>query len=134
MKNNKLNGKKIEKINMLHIINFFPLFYVRLFSFKVNFNEPLSTLQRLTEEYEYSDLLDKAAECSDSCEQMSYVAAYTVSAYATTSNRTGKPFNPLLGETYECDRTDDFGWRCLSEQVNCYFRSNTFIRYVMMII
>lgn len=48
---------------------------------------------------------------------MSYVAAYTVSAYATTSNRTGKPFNPLLGETYEFDRTDDFGWRCVSEQV-----------------
>ncbi|XP_055945892.1 oxysterol-binding protein 1-like [Argiope bruennichi] len=84
----------------------------------VNFNEPLSTLQRLTEEYEYSDLLDKAAQCSDSCEQMTYVAAYTVSAYATTSNRTGKPFNPLLGETYECDRTDDYGWRCLSEQVS----------------
>ncbi|GBM53085.1 Oxysterol-binding protein 1 [Araneus ventricosus] len=84
----------------------------------VNFNEPLSTLQRLTEEYEYSDLLDKAAQCSDSCEQMAYVAAYTVSAYATTSNRTGKPFNPLLGETYECDRTDDYGWRCLSEQVS----------------
>ncbi|GBM53080.1 Oxysterol-binding protein 2 [Araneus ventricosus] len=84
----------------------------------VNFSEPLSTLQRLTEEYEYSDLLDKAAQCSDSCEQMAYVAAYTVSAYATTSNRTGKPFNPLLGETYECDRTDDYGWRCLSEQVS----------------
>ncbi|GFS49316.1 oxysterol-binding protein 1 [Nephila pilipes] len=84
----------------------------------VNFNEPLSTLQRLTEEYEYSDLLDKAAQCSDSCEQMAYVAAYTVSAYATTSNRTGKPFNPLLGETYECDRTDDYGWRCISEQVS----------------
>ncbi|KAG8182462.1 hypothetical protein JTE90_020383 [Oedothorax gibbosus] len=84
----------------------------------VNFNEPLSTLQRLTEEYEYSELLDKAAGCSDSCEQMTYVAAYTVSAYATTSNRTGKPFNPLLGETYECDRSDDYGWKCVSEQVS----------------
>lgn len=91
------------------------------FPLQVNFNEPLSTLQRLTEEYEYSDLLDKAAECKDSCEQMSYVAAYTVSAYATTSNRTGKPFNPLLGETYECDRSDDYGWRCISEQVNFFF-------------
>lgn len=65
---------------------------------------------------------------------MSYVAAYTVSAYATTSNRTGKPFNPLLGETYECDRTDDFGWRCLSEQVNGYFKNSTFIMYVMIFI
>ncbi|XP_013784959.1 oxysterol-binding protein 1-like [Limulus polyphemus] len=84
----------------------------------VNFNEPLSTLQRLTEEYEYSRLLDKASRCKDSCEQMAFVAAYTVSAYATTSNRSSKPFNPLLGETYECDRMDDLGWRCLSEQVS----------------
>ncbi|XP_022252408.1 oxysterol-binding protein 1-like [Limulus polyphemus] len=84
----------------------------------VNFNEPLSTLQRLTEEYEYSELLDKAAKMEDSYEQMAYVAAYTISSYATTSNRSGKPFNPLLGETYECDRTDDYGWRCFTEQVS----------------
>jgi len=32
--------------------------------------------------------------------------------------RTGKPFNPLLGETFECDRLDDLGWRCFNEQVS----------------
>lgn len=74
-------------------------------------------LQRLIEDYEYADILDMASLCSDSCEQMAYVAAFTVSSYATTSNRTGKPFNPLLGETYECDRMDDLGWRAISEQV-----------------
>ncbi|KAJ9599602.1 hypothetical protein L9F63_009919, partial [Diploptera punctata] len=84
----------------------------------VNFSEPLSMLQRLTEDYEYADILDKAASCSDSCEQMAYVAAFTVSSYATTSNRTGKPFNPLLGETFECDRMDDLGWKVISEQVS----------------
>ncbi|XP_011631488.1 oxysterol-binding protein 1 isoform X3 [Pogonomyrmex barbatus] len=84
----------------------------------VNFSEPLSMLQRLTEDYEYADILDRAAECSDSYEQMAFVAAFTVSSYATTSARTGKPFNPLLGETYECDRTDDLGWRAISEQVS----------------
>ncbi|XP_066251776.1 oxysterol-binding protein 1 isoform X2 [Euwallacea similis] len=84
----------------------------------VNFNEPLSMLQRLTEDYEYADILDRAAKCTDACEQLAYVAAFTISSYATTSNRTGKPFNPLLGETYECDRTDDLGWRCFSEQVS----------------
>lgn len=83
----------------------------------VNFNEPLSMLQRLTEDYEYSELLDAAAKCTDVCEQLAYVAAFTISSYSTTSNRTGKPFNPLLGETYECDRTDDFGWRVIAEQV-----------------
>ncbi|GLH12867.1 Oxysterol-binding protein 1 [Gryllus bimaculatus] len=84
----------------------------------VNFSEPLSMLQRLTEDYEYADILDKAANCSDTCEQLAYIAAFTVSSYATTSNRTGKPFNPLLGETYECDRMDDLGWRSISEQVS----------------
>lgn len=84
----------------------------------VNFNEPLSMLQRLTEDYEYSALLDAAATCTDACEQLAYVAAFTISSYSTTSNRTGKPFNPLLGETYECDRTDDYGWRVIAEQVS----------------
>ncbi|KAK2706338.1 oxysterol-binding protein 1-like [Artemia franciscana] len=90
-----------------------------LFSIKlpVNINEPLSMLQRLTEEYQYSDILDTAAGKSDSCEQLAYVAAFVVSCYGTTSFRTTKPFNPLLGETYEWDRTDDLGWRCVSEQV-----------------
>lgn len=83
----------------------------------VNFNEPLSMLQRLTEDYEYAELLHKAAKIKDSCEQLTYVAAFSITSYATTSNRTGKPFNPLLGETYECDRTDDLGWKCFSEQV-----------------
>ncbi|XP_046980953.1 oxysterol-binding protein 1 isoform X1 [Schistocerca americana] len=84
----------------------------------VNFSEPLSMLQRLTEDYEYAEILDKAAECADGCEQLAYVAAFTVSSYATTSVRTGKPFNPLLGETFECDRTEDLGWRAVSEQVS----------------
>ncbi|KAK2587462.1 hypothetical protein KPH14_003169 [Odynerus spinipes] len=84
----------------------------------VNFSEPLSMLQRLTEDYEYADILDRAADCTDSYEQMAYVAAFTISSYSTTASRTGKPFNPLLGETYECDRTDDLGWRAISEQVS----------------
>lgn len=74
-------------------------------------------LQRLTEDLEYSAILDRAARIQDSTEQMAYVAAFTVSSYSTTINRTGKPFNPLLFETYECDRTDDFGWRSITEQV-----------------
>jgi hypothetical protein len=36
----------------------------------VSVNEPLSFLQRLTEDLEYSSLLDQAAEVTDPCEQM----------------------------------------------------------------
>jgi Oxysterol-binding protein len=88
------------------------------FSIQVNFSEPLSFLQRLTEDFEYSDSLDAAAAAPDQFEQMAYVAAFTVSSYANTTVRTGKPFNPLLGETYECDRMADLGWRAFTEQVN----------------
>ncbi|KAL5016149.1 hypothetical protein ScPMuIL_005738 [Solemya velum] len=84
----------------------------------VNFNEPLSMLQRLAEDFEYHECLDRAATCESSTEQMAHVAAFTISAYSTTSgSRTTKPFNPLLGETYEFDRLQDQGWRYLSEQV-----------------
>ncbi|XP_026732172.1 oxysterol-binding protein 1 isoform X2 [Trichoplusia ni] len=84
----------------------------------VNFSEPLSMLQRLTEEYEYSSILDQAAKFDDPAQQLAYVAAFTVSSYASTACRTNKPFNPLLGETFECDRMSDLGWRAISEQVS----------------
>nr|XP_029492927.1 oxysterol-binding protein 2-like [Oncorhynchus nerka] len=84
----------------------------------VNFNEPLSMLQRLTEDLEYHELLDKAARCESSLEQLCLVAAFSVSSYSTTVHRTAKPFNPLLGETYELDRLEDCGYRSLCEQVS----------------
>ncbi|CAB1318420.1 unnamed protein product [Coregonus sp. 'balchen'] len=73
-------------------------------------------MPRLTEDLEYSDLLDRAARCESSLEQMCLVAAFSVSSYSTTIHRTAKPFNPLLGETYELDRLDDFGYRSICEQ------------------
>jgi hypothetical protein len=77
-------------------------------------------LQRLTEEMLYSETLDKAAECEDFYLQMAYVAAYVISCYSN-STRTTKPFNPLIGETFECDRindTDCGGWKSLMEQIS----------------
>lgn len=44
------------------------------------------------------------------------VAAFAISAYASTEGRICKPFNPLLGETYEADFPDK-GFRFLSEKV-----------------
>lgn len=76
-------------------------------SMPVALNEPLNALQRLCEELEYSELLDRAANTEDPYERMVQVAAFAVSAYASTLSRAGnKPFNPLLGETYECIRED----------------------------
>lgn len=83
-------------------------------------NEPLSFLQRLCEvDLEYSELLDRAASMEDSTQQMASVCAFAVASYSSTGYRIKKPFNPLLGETFEMDRTADLGWRCMCEQVSC---------------
>ena len=85
-------------------------------SMPVTLNEPLSTLQWLCEELEYSELVDKAVSSLTPLERMSLVAAFAISAYGSTRARY-KPFNPLLGETYECVRKDK-GFRFISEQVS----------------
>ncbi len=83
----------------------------------VTFNEPTSLLQRNIEIMEYSDVLDKAAASDDSCLRMVYVAGFAASEYVSTIGRIAKPFNPLLGETYEYARPDK-GYRVLCEQVS----------------
>uniref|UniRef100_A0A667XTV5 Oxysterol-binding protein n=1 Tax=Myripristis murdjan TaxID=586833 RepID=A0A667XTV5_9TELE len=83
----------------------------------VVFNEPLSFLQRISEYMEHTHLIHKACSLSDSIERMQVVAAFAVSAVASQWERTGKPFNPLLGETYELTREEE-GYRLISEQVS----------------
>ncbi|XP_064419729.1 oxysterol-binding protein-related protein 6 isoform X2 [Latimeria chalumnae] len=103
-------------------------------SMPVELNEPLNTLQHLCEELEYSELLDKAAETDDPYERMVLIAAFAVSGYASTYYRAGsKPFNPVLGETYECIR-EDKGFRFFAEQVShhppisaCHCESKKFV-------
>jgi len=84
----------------------------------VNFNEPLSMLQRITEDFEYHDYLDRAAAAESVEEQLALVSAFSVSSYASTIIRTTKPFNPLLGETYELNREEEIGLRLIVEQVS----------------
>lgn len=86
-------------------------------SLPVSFNECTSLLQRLAEDIEYNDLLTKAASIDDSTLRMVYVAAFAASEYSSTINRIAKPFNPLLGETFEYCRKDQ-GFRMISEQVS----------------
>ena len=83
----------------------------------VTFNEPTSLLQRNVEVIEYSDLLDKAAAMESSTLRLVYVATFAASEYASTVGRIAKPFNPLLGETFEYARPDK-GYRCFVEQVS----------------
>ncbi|KAK9716413.1 hypothetical protein RND81_06G231200 [Saponaria officinalis] len=86
----------------------------------VYFNEPISSLQKCCEDMEYSDLLDRAYEygkAGNSFMRIVNVAAFAVSGYASTEGRLCKPFNPLLGETYEADYPEK-GIRFFSEKVS----------------
>ncbi|KAF8924666.1 Oxysterol-binding protein-domain-containing protein [Dissophora ornata] len=86
----------------------------------VSLNEPINVLQRLCEELEYSELLDKAAGLSSSLDRLIYVAAFAVSGYASTQWRAArKPFNPLHGETFEYVSPEK-GFKFISEKVSHY--------------
>ncbi|KAI6892954.1 hypothetical protein KC334_g13076, partial [Hortaea werneckii] len=83
----------------------------------VSFNEPTSLLYRVVEDMEYAEMLNQAADRTDSTERLVYVSGFAASIYASTIGRVAKPFNPLLGETYEYVRPD-IGYRFFIEQVS----------------
>jgi hypothetical protein len=86
----------------------------------VTANEPTSLLQRLSECMEYSSLLDSASASTSATERLLCVAAFAISglAYNRVKERAvRKPFNPMLGETFELVR-EDLGFRFLAEKVS----------------
>jgi hypothetical protein len=86
-----------------------------LLSVPVWIMEPFTILQKAAEIMEYTELLDKANACTDPYERFAWVAAYTVSPFGA-AERAWKPFNPILGETFELDIGN--GVRYLAEQVS----------------
>lgn len=86
-------------------------------SFPVFFNEPTSMLQRMAEDMEFSECLDVAAQEEDPSRRIAFVAAFAMSNYSSTIGRIAKPFNPMLGETFEYVRLDK-EYRYVSEQVS----------------
>lgn len=85
------------------------------FCVPVYFNEPLSMLQKTAELMCHDHLMKKAYETQDPILRLSYVSAIVISHYSLTTNRITKPFNPILGETFEMTGN---GWRLLAEQVS----------------
>ncbi|KAH9572060.1 hypothetical protein CY35_02G126900 [Sphagnum magellanicum] len=78
-------------------------------------NEPLSVLQKCAEELQFRELLEQAVQKENSLERLLYATAFTCASYCGSIHRDAKPFNPLLGETYEFQ--DDRSW-FLAEQVS----------------
>jgi hypothetical protein len=76
-------------------------------SLPVYLNDPTSILQKACQSCEYTHLLDKAAEETDAMRRIALIGIYHVTTLSICERATTKPFNPLLGETYEY-KNDDF--------------------------
>jgi len=83
----------------------------------VYFNEPLSSLQRFCEGFQYADLLNRGAKEPNPYIRLALCAAFCLGAFAFNINRTLKFFNPLLTETYEYI-DNDLNFRYYAEQVS----------------
>ena len=68
----------------------------------VSLNEPVSGLQRLAEAIIAGNkLLSKAAHMEDPFRRHACAMISCYAGYVITKVRQRKPFNPMLGETYE---------------------------------
>lgn len=83
-------------------------------SMPVYINEPISGLQKTLDFVEYTEILKTAANCPDRFLRLAYVMASYFISFASGVKRVKKPFNPLLGETYEIIGP---GYRAVSEQI-----------------
>lgn len=87
----------------------------------VTSNEPLTILQAFSEMFEYADILtshlqDKPLAGENHISIVSAFALSALSMYRDKVRNARKPFNPLLGETFELVR-EDMGFRLISEKV-----------------
>lgn len=85
------------------------------FCVPVYFNEPLSMLQKVGEIMQNEEVISGAAEQTDSLLRLVYVTGFCISQYGGTQFRCSKPFNPILGETFEMKSKN---WKFIAEQVS----------------
>lgn len=83
----------------------------------ISLNEPLSLLHKIPECYNLTELITFAIQASDPVERIVQLAAHFALSQSSHSYRTFKPFNPLLGETYELQKPEK-GLFLLTEQVS----------------
>lgn len=68
---------------------------------------------------QHSSLLDQAALATSSIERFHLINAFIVSNLSSNIERMSKPFNPLLGETYELKNEDSTAsFHFIAEQVS----------------
>jgi len=50
---------------------------------------------------EYNTIIDKATVIPDLAKRLAYIGVYSTTHFTIAERNCTKPFNPLLGETYE---------------------------------
>mmetsp|Transcript_4225 Transcript_4225/g.15173 ORF Transcript_4225/g.15173 Transcript_4225/m.15173 type:complete len:438 (-) Transcript_4225:311-1624(-) len=109
MPSNLIKGKNLLTISMP----------VRIF-------EPRSFLEKILDTwYEAPVHLSNAADASDPVERMKHVLAWMISGFSRSFGNWQKPFNPLLGETWEGSMED--GTTIWCEQVSHHPPISSFV-------
>ena len=78
-------------------------------------NSPVNVLQKQCEMLAFVDLIYKARESNDAAYRVLCATLFFTLQYNLSQRQVKKPFNPLLGETYEMVEKE---YRYLSEQVS----------------
>ena len=116
------------------------------FGVPVYFNEPISSLQKFCEPFQYAHLLNTAAKEPNPYIRLAKSACFCIGQFVMNNGRQAKFFNPLLYETYEyVDNEQNF--RYMSEQVshhpaisayyaegegwNIYANTNSVIKFII---
>lgn len=81
----------------------------------VYLNEPISMLQRSCELFEHTQTLDNANNEPNQYKRLAHAFGFIIMNLSQVIGRSKKPFNPLLGETFEVYHN---GVRCICEQVS----------------
>ncbi len=100
------------------------------FTVPVFFNEPISSLQKFVEFFQYVELFNKGANENNPFLRLAYCACFCIGEFVIDNARQAKFFNPLLFETYEYV-DNDLDYRIFAEQVShhpaisaCYAEGN----------
>lgn len=85
-------------------------------SLPVRIFEPRSYLEKLSDAWVYPRYLDAASACPDPVRRLKLVTTYFVAGFHRALQVWRKPFNPILGETWQASLPD--GSRIFMEQIS----------------
>ncbi len=90
---------------------------INRFTVPIFLNEPISMLQKLCENFQYAEVLNKAAYEDNPFIRLAYSTCFCIGGFSMNIYRAKKFFNPILYETFEYV-DNDLNYRYFAEQVS----------------